>query len=105
MYLGVVARPRKDKGFDGRVLMKRVSRLKKYKRSTRNKQFHDDELTNRLIVSGAWKDLYRDLQDVHEDMTVADLFLALSDFYELRDEVAECLQLCQFVGAQKRERC
>jgi hypothetical protein len=72
--------------------MKRVSKEKEYSRATPSYKFHDSISINNEIKNGSWRALYNDLKDICGDMTVGEFFDALSDFYELRDEVAAVLQ-------------
>ena len=55
MYLGVVAAPRTEHLFDGRILLERVSRRKTLLRSSRNKRFSVDVHVNEEVGAGRWK--------------------------------------------------
>jgi hypothetical protein len=68
MYLGVVAAPRTEHWFDGRILLERVSRKKKLTRSSRNKRFSVDVHVNEEIVAGKWKERF-----VMEDSTTVEV--------------------------------
>ena len=54
MILSVVGKPHLDKGFDGRVMKKRVSRLVEYKKTVYSQNFTDDASANGLIKDGQW---------------------------------------------------
>jgi hypothetical protein len=58
MYLGVVAAPRTEHSFDGRILLERVTFRKKLIRSSHNKGFSMDVHVNQEIVAGKWKGLF-----------------------------------------------
>ena len=88
MYLGVVARPNADKGFNGRIMIKRVAREEEVKKRSRNQNFSPDVKVNEAIKSGTdWHDLYV------EDITAGDLCDAIAEFYGLSEFVTDRLEL------------
>ena len=93
MYLGVVARPRPDKQFNGRIMLKRVARTQKVKAKTRNENFSTDVKINCAIRYGD-KDGRKDWHELYaEEMTGAELCDAISEFYGLSEFVSERLEL------------
>jgi len=88
MYLGVVARPNADKGFNGRIMLKRVAREEEVKKRSRNHNFSPDAKVNDAIKNGTdWHDLYV------EDITAGDLCDAIAEFYGLSEFVTDRLEL------------
>jgi len=55
--MGVVGRPIKDRGFDGRIHMERVSKTVKVKKMTAHQIFCDDVIINQQIKQRSWRDL------------------------------------------------
>jgi len=49
MYMGIVARPRPEHNFDGKVLLLRVSEQRQLKQATSTECFVDDALLNAMI--------------------------------------------------------
>jgi hypothetical protein len=88
MYLGVVAQPRTEHSFDGRILLERVSRRKKLVRSSRNKRFSVDVHVNEEIVAGKWKERF-----VMEDTTTIEVLEMIADVYDLDEFVSDRLEL------------
>jgi len=88
MYLGVVARPRPEKNFNGRIVLKRVSRTSEVTAKTRNQNFSADVKVNcALQYETDWHELCA------EGMTCADLCDSVSQFYDLSEFVSERLEL------------
>ena len=81
MYLGVVACPIPERNFDGRVLLKRVSRKKELKRSAANQRFTDDGQKNAEIREGGWKRCF------NREMNIAQLLEIICETYNLTEEV------------------
>jgi hypothetical protein len=88
MYLGVVAAPRTEHSFDGRILLERVSHRKKLVRSSRNKRFSVDVHVNEEIVAGKWKERF-----VMEDSTTVEVLEMIADVYDLDEFVSDRLEL------------
>ena len=82
MFLGCIGRPRPDKGFDGKILLERISETTVVTKMTANQNFSDDVLINSEIKQGKWKDLYVDGMPIGE----------------LRDLIEEHYCLDGFVG-------
>ena len=92
MYLGVVARPRPDKSFNGRIMLKRVANSKKVEAKTRNELFSTDVKINYAIRYGDERG-HKDWHDLHSDgMTADDLCDSIAQFYELSEFVSERLE-------------
>ena len=88
MYLGVVAAPRSEYSFDGRILLERVSRRKKLSRDSRNKRFSVDVHVNEELVADKWKERY-----VMEDSTAVEVLETIADVYDLDEFISERLEL------------
>lgn len=58
MYMGVVARPRPDKEFDGKILLKRVAKDKVRDRVAYSERFVAESGLNESIKGGCWKEAY-----------------------------------------------
>ena len=58
MYIACVAQPVKEKKFDGRILMERVSEYVKAEQMSHAQRFSNDYKINNLIKEGMWKNLY-----------------------------------------------
>jgi len=83
MYMGVVARPRPDKNFDGKILLLRVSKEKVLKQAASNQRFADNIHLNNSLREGDWRSLHV------PRMTVLELRGAIVDYYQLEDDVAD----------------
>ena len=66
MYLGVFANAIPEKGFDGKMPLKRVSRTVRYKQMSHNQHFTDCAASNGLLKRANWHSVYVD------DMSMAD---------------------------------
>jgi len=95
MYMGVVARPRPEHNFDGKILLLRVSERRQLKQATANERFVDDALLNAMLKEGEWRKLYSD------DMTISELRAVVCDTYQLEDAIADRLSFgySTFIGA------
>ena len=92
MYLGVVAQPRPDKSFNGRIMLKRVANTKKVEAKTRNELFSTDVKINCAIRYGDELG-HKDWYDLHANgMTAEDLCDSIAQFYELSEFVSERLE-------------
>ena len=62
MFLGIVAPPDKKRNFDGKIMLKRVSKFKRQeKNSHSSKQFSDDfRLTELICTNNDWMGIYTD---------------------------------------------
>ena len=87
MFLGVVACPNEDRGFDGRIFLKRISERRATTRMSRNRRFSVDVVVNEDIIGGGWKRL------VVDGMSTSELVEAISEHYDLDEFVAERLQV------------
>ncbi|KAG7370138.1 hypothetical protein IV203_027884 [Nitzschia inconspicua] len=86
MYLGVVACPKLQKGFDGRVCLHRVSRTKILARASRNTRYSVDVDNLQAIKSGEWIQLL-----VTEGMTAEALLEEIKTHYDLDEYVSDRL--------------
>lgn len=87
MYMGVVACPQLEKGFDGRVLLERVSRQKQLSRSSRNTRFSVDVHCNEEIKTGKWK------RFIEPGQTVEMVLDTVQTIYDLDEFVCDRLVL------------
>jgi hypothetical protein len=94
MYMGVVARPRDDQNFDGKILLLRVSREKQLLRATGSERFVSDATMNGLIREGEWRHCCTD------GMTVGELRATVVENYDMDDTVADhlCFGYDTYVG-------
>ena len=58
--MGVVGRPIKERNFDGRIHMERVSKIVEVKKMTSHQNICDDVIVNAQIKDGAWENLHYD---------------------------------------------
>ena len=91
MFMGVVACPRKDKNFDGKILMERVSKEKTIRTETTHTNFSSDVVTNHLINSGKWREIGNFNEDTN--WTVSELLETVVSYYDLSEEVESRLEL------------
>ena len=102
MYLGVVARPRENFDFDGRVYLERVSKKKVITKETTHTRFTDDVIMNADLRQNGWRRLVPDGSAIK----VADLIDSIVEEYDIDEEVAERLEFSYktFVGNQGNEK-
>lgn len=91
MYLGVVANPVRDKNFNGKIYLKRVSKTVKYKQGAHNQNFTDEAGANGLLKRNAWRD--PDTGLVVEGMTLEELRESIAETFDLTDDIKERLVL------------
>ena len=96
MYLGVIANAIPEKDFDGKILLKRVSRTVRCKQMSHNQHFTDCATSNGLLKRANWHSVYVG------DMALADLKLSLSQQYNLEDSVTAWLVLGRKVGKKNK---
>ena len=96
MFLSVIGRPRKDKGFNGKVLLERVSKTVMITKMTSHQKNSDDILINSEIKNIMWRNLYMS----NQNMTMRELKGIIADTYDLDGFIAERLDLSfeQLVG-------
>jgi hypothetical protein len=70
MFMGLVAPPIKEENFDGKILLKQVSKSIKTNRVSYNQQFSDNYHVNYLIQKGEWRDHIMD-----DDVTLQEIQL------------------------------
>lgn len=88
MYMGIVAPPVPEHDFDGKIMIKRVSKKQKTNKVSHNQRFHDCYIINNDLKNGEWKTLY-----YSTGYSVALLFHNISMTYGLDAEIAENLVL------------
>ena len=86
MFMGIVAPPNRLHGFDGKIMMKRVSRQKKSKTTTYHQRFSVNYHLNQLIKQGEWKETC-----FMPGMLAWQLFETLQDTYDLEDDTVHSL--------------
>ena len=97
MFMGVIARPvnpmmrflgRCRPGWmDGKIFLKRVSKMKVRKQASRHKKYVDCGLLNAMIKEGDWKNHYSD----EMEMTVGDLLTIIENYYGIAVDCRLCL--------------
>jgi tRNA U38,U39,U40 pseudouridine synthase TruA len=85
MYLGVIARPRENFDFDGRVYLECVSKKKVITKETPHTQFTDDVIMNADLRQNGWRRLVPDGSTIK----VADLIDSIVEEYDIDEEFAE----------------
>ena len=58
MFMGVVGRPREDKGFNGKIYLKRVSEEVSLQKRATNQNFSPDRNINSDLKNGVWRMLF-----------------------------------------------
>jgi hypothetical protein len=82
MYMGIVAPPDLDMLFDGKIMMKRVSKQVLSKACSYNTKFSQNYHINQLIKSGEWKTTC-----FMDSMLPWQLFEAIGETYDLEDYI------------------
>jgi hypothetical protein len=90
MLLGVIAKPEKEHGFDGKIELLRVCRLEASQRASYNRHF-DVGVKKNETVKNSWRDALAG-KNVSE-MKAKDIVQAIAEQYELRAEIAQRLVL------------
>jgi len=85
IYMGVIARPRPEHNFDGKILPLRVSDVRQLTQATSNERFVDDAILNGMLKKGAWRELF------HDGMTVSELRAVVCKNYQLEDSIGDRL--------------
>ena len=86
--MGIVAPPDLLHEFDGKIMMKRVSRQKETMKTTHHQRFSINYHVNQLIKDGEWKETC-----FMPGMVTWQLFEALQDTYDLEDDTVFSLAL------------
>ena len=95
MFLGVVAAPILEHGFDGKIFVDRVSSWKPYQKTTCNERFTDDAQLNGLLRGGDW------LKIPCDGMTLEEFKEAMALNYFLDKEIVERLVIRHYGPAGK----
>ena len=88
MFMGIVAPPSFEHNFDGKIMLKRVSRQTKTKKLTHHQHFSVNYHVNQLIKDGEWKEAC-----FLPGMVGWELFETLQDTYDLEDDIVFSLVL------------
>jgi hypothetical protein len=88
MFMGIVAPPDYLHDFDGKIMMKRVSREETTKKTTHHQRFSDSYHINQLLKEGEWKKTC-----FMPGMETWQLFDAVQQTYDLDDDVLFSLVL------------
>jgi hypothetical protein len=91
IYMGFIAPPIPQKGFDGKIMIKRVSKEDEQQRGSFTDTFSNKYAITHKIKNGRWCDYYHG--DYGEDIKVDDFLWGLKMEYELGDKVATRLVL------------
>jgi hypothetical protein len=97
MFLGAAARPRPDKGFDGRILLERVSNDHVITMRTAHQNFTDDVVMNNELKNGEWRQLYLP----NTNMACEEVRLLIGEVFGLDDAIIDRLEFTYktFIGA------
>ena len=98
MFMGVVARPNEQRKFNGRIMLKRVSKSKIITKRTAHKNFSQDRLTNQMIKDGDWKQLIP-----ADGMYISDLKDLFEESYQLEEYIMERLEFSILLANRKRQ--
>ena len=82
MFMGIVAPPNEEMLFDGKIMMKRVSKNVESKALSYNQQFSSDYHVNQLLKQGEWR-----VNCFTSKMTCWHLFEAIGETYHLDDDI------------------
>ena len=85
--MGVIGRPQPHHNFDGKILMKRVSKVKYISTRTTHNNFSHDAIVNSHIKMGEWRKLVDDTLTTPEDLK----FLFLKS-YGISEEILNRLE-------------
>ena len=83
MYMGVVAPPSIKHYFDGKILLKRISREKVQKIDSFHQRFTNSYITNTLIREGQWRSLVPN----DEDIQIGRLKNLIQDAYQIDNDI------------------
>ena len=87
MFMGIVGRPQRHRDFNGKILMRRVSKRRYITSLTAHTNFTDDAVLNAQIKEGEWRHLI--------DVTINtgdDLKMFIANTYELENEIVDRLE-------------
>jgi hypothetical protein len=105
MYMGVIALPVPQKGFNGKIMIKRVSKEAEQQKGTSFTHTFSDkyEITHKIKNVG-WCDCYHG--DFGKDIKVDDFLWDIKMEYELEDKVATRLVLsyCRYSRTGKTKK-
>ena len=89
MYMGIVARPEPKYQFEGKIMLKRISKMRNTRHKSFNKKLTDDYYINDLIEHGHWKSLVPEspFPDVDTDIVIADLIQLMQDTYHFDNDI------------------
>jgi hypothetical protein len=87
MYLGVVGNPNESHNFDGKIFLKRVSKVETVSRASMNQRFSVDVLVNESLQHGSWHEL------ATTEATVEECLETVAATYDLDEFVGERLVL------------
>ena len=87
MYLGVIAPPAPEYNFEGKIMLKRISKDRVQQINSFNTKVSDSQVVNSLISSGDWRNLV--LQ--HSDMPISSLIDLMQDRYHFDNDIASRL--------------
>ena len=80
MFMGIVAKPLHEIGFDGGIFLKRITERKVWKKTSYNQNFSDNAIINSEIIGkiGVWREIIHD-----NTLTFSVLYQQLDNHYKL----------------------
>ena len=90
MYLGVVAQPVLEFGFDGKVHLERLSKEKSLQQTKQNQNFSDVIEINTQLKQGDWRYV------ATNDMDIKTLIEVVGEEFMLDEEIIERLEFSYF---------
>ena len=88
MFMGVVAKPQAEKGFNGGIHLERISVRDKVTKKSAHQRFSDDRNLNNEIKQGEW----RKLLPPNSQMTTRELAEIIGELYNLERAVTDRLK-------------
>ena len=89
MFLSIIAKPDLKHGFDGKILLKRVSEVIPSAKTSFNQKFSDEYEIHHALKVGDWKNLFLDTDIAH--LEVDELIERICEFYNIDEKVQEHL--------------
>lgn len=102
MFMGVVANPIPERGFDGRIFLERISKEEVVNKKISHQRFSDDRLVNQQIKAGEW----RSLVPSHSEIPTKELATLIGEVYDLDDAVVDRLEFSYstFIGERGNKK-
>jgi hypothetical protein len=84
MFMGIIAKPNMEHGFDGKVDIIRISKSKEIKQTSYRQMFVIDRNVNDALRNGAWRELFG---PVSTTLTIGAMVETIIAAYDLDDEL------------------